>query len=201
MSRVRIDARMTPRAKAGSSSALSDPQKSTPQPGNPPAANQPSCTENSRISRIPNQNSGVASPSWVKNMTVTSPVPVLMPGGVNPEGKRDGDGKQHGQQRHRAGDREAASDQLGDGHLVVDRLVALSGRADGRSSARYWPMKGLSRPRSARRVARDSGVALIPRMIWAGSPGRTKRTENTVMETRNRSRSSVISFLARYGVI
>ncbi len=65
----------------------------------------------------------------------------------------------------------------------------------------YWSRKDLSRPSSARRLASASGVAFIPRMIWAGSPGSTKSTENTVMETKNRSTIRVISFLTKYRVI
>jgi len=43
-----------------------------------------------------------------------------------------------------------------------------------------------------------SGVALIPNIIWAGSPGRIKRTENTAMETKNSSTIKVTSFMTRY---
>ena len=52
VSRVRIEARITPRAKAGSKRALSDPQASTAQPGKPPAANQPGEIEGSASARL-----------------------------------------------------------------------------------------------------------------------------------------------------
>ena len=61
----------------------------------------------------------------------------------------------------------------------------------------YWCQKDLSSPSSARRLARVSGVAFIPRIIWAGSPGKTNRTEYTVIETRKSSISNVINFLIR----
>jgi hypothetical protein len=47
-------------------------------------------------------------------------------------------------------------------------------------------------------LARVSGVALIPSMIWAGSPGITNRTEKTAIDTKKSRIINVIIFLAKY---
>ena len=72
VSLVKIEARITPSANAGNSNDFKEPQKSTVHPAKPPAANNPQWTDSSRISKIPSQNSGVANPSCVKNITDTS---------------------------------------------------------------------------------------------------------------------------------
>jgi hypothetical protein len=41
----------------------------------------------------------------------------------------------------------------------------------------------------------------MPSIICAGSPGMTKRTEKTAMETSNRRRKRIMSFLIKYRIM
>src|SRR6185503_8152256 len=50
----------------------------------------------------------------------------------------------------------------------------------------YWTGIGWSRPRACRTRATESGLASSPRMMRAGSPGRTRTTTNTSSETKRR---------------
>jgi hypothetical protein len=61
----------------------------------------------------------------------------------------------------------------------------------------YWTRNGWSNPSRDLRAARVSGEAFMPRMIWAGSPGRTNNTVKTVRETRKSTAARAAAFLIR----
>ena len=78
VTRARIAACTSASAMAGRMSAArpssKPPPSSSVQPGKPPALTHCNCTAKSRMSRIANQKFGIAMPTWLAAITLTSPI-------------------------------------------------------------------------------------------------------------------------------
>jgi hypothetical protein len=170
---------MTPRAKAGSKSARSDPQKSAVQPGN--RRREPAeFYRKHQDQQDPEPELGGGEPKLGEEHDRHVPGAILVPGGEDPQGQRDEDGENHGEQRHWAGDRKAAQNQVEHGHLVVNGLVALPGEQSG-DPLQVLAQEGLVHPE----LRPQGGQGLGGRVDSQDDLGRVARQDKEHREDRN----------------